>query len=309
MKPRPHSRRSTPRATSALAPLTGAAAFLALSLAPSAARAQTVQCCSGFTQQCAGTKSIWCVQNGAPAGTLPAAFCPYGDEVVSELESLFNIAAPSTFEFDVEWPPNLGRPAIRDPTVERVRRWGHGRRLRDRGRRKHHGLLGLSPRPPRSDQRLDGNVHAGMAHRLLGGSRERVPQRDGLANHGDARGEARRRQSDRGLPGPEGALLARRRQRGLAHPNVRQHVRLAEHGRRLPGLQQRLPVREGRQPELGQRRHERREPRRAPERVRRGVSEPRDGAVGPADHANAGERLFVGGDLARLQRPLGRRQR
>jgi MYXO-CTERM domain-containing protein len=73
-----------------------------------AARAQTVQCCSGFTQQCAGTKSMWCVQNGAPAGTLPSAFCPYGDEVVSELETLFNIQAPQTFEFDVLWPPTGG---------------------------------------------------------------------------------------------------------------------------------------------------------------------------------------------------------
>ncbi len=65
-------------------------------------------CCAGFTQQCAGTKSIWCVQNGAPAGTLPAAFCPYGDDVVSELETLFNIQAPQTFEFDVTWPPSGG---------------------------------------------------------------------------------------------------------------------------------------------------------------------------------------------------------
>ena len=72
------------------------------------ARAATVACCSGFTQQCAGTKSMWCVQNGAPAGTLPAEFCPYGDEIVSELESLFDIQAPQTFEFDVAWPPTGG---------------------------------------------------------------------------------------------------------------------------------------------------------------------------------------------------------
>ncbi len=65
-------------------------------------------CCSGFTQQCAGTKSVWCVQAGAPAGTLPQAFCPYGDEVVSELETLFAIQAPGTFEFDVDWPPTHG---------------------------------------------------------------------------------------------------------------------------------------------------------------------------------------------------------
>jgi hypothetical protein len=85
--------------------LATAAAFVLVSL--SAARANA-QCCPGFTQQCAGTKSVWCVQNGAPAGTLPQAFCPYGDDVVNELETLFNIQAPSTFEFDVEWPANGG---------------------------------------------------------------------------------------------------------------------------------------------------------------------------------------------------------
>jgi hypothetical protein len=65
-------------------------------------------CCTGFTEQCGGTKSVWCVKNGAPAGTLPAAFCPYGDQVVNELETLFNVKAPGTFEFDVEWPANGG---------------------------------------------------------------------------------------------------------------------------------------------------------------------------------------------------------
>jgi hypothetical protein len=64
------------------------------------------QCCAGFTQQCAGTKSRWCVQNGAPAGTLPNAFCSYGDLVISTLEMLFDLPAQDQFEFDVEWPPN-----------------------------------------------------------------------------------------------------------------------------------------------------------------------------------------------------------
>ena len=83
--------------------LAGTLTVLAVSMtaAPSARAA----CCSGFTQQCAGSKSYWCVQNGAPSGTLPQAFCPYGDEVVSELETLFGVPAPGTFEFDVEWPP------------------------------------------------------------------------------------------------------------------------------------------------------------------------------------------------------------
>src|SRR5579859_4019296 len=85
--------------------LVGAAALVAASLASTEARAA---CCPGFTQQCAGAKSVWCVQNGAPAGTLPQAFCPYGDVVVNELESLFAIQAPGTFEFDVEWPSNGG---------------------------------------------------------------------------------------------------------------------------------------------------------------------------------------------------------
>jgi MYXO-CTERM domain-containing protein len=85
--------------------IVGTIGFLGLSFP--AARAEAA-CCTGFTQQCAGSKSVWCVQNGAPAGTLPASFCPYGDEVVTELETLFNIPAPGTFEFDVEWPPNHG---------------------------------------------------------------------------------------------------------------------------------------------------------------------------------------------------------
>jgi MYXO-CTERM domain-containing protein len=84
----------------------GAVAFLATSTF--ALHAHGATCCPGFTQQCAGTKSVWCVQNGAPAGTLPQAFCAYGDHVVDELETLFNIKAPSTFEFDVEWPSNGG---------------------------------------------------------------------------------------------------------------------------------------------------------------------------------------------------------
>lgn len=85
--------------------LSGAAAILVVSTAAADARAA---CCSGFTQQCAGTRSVWCVQNGAPSGTLPQAFCPYGDEVVTELETLFDIQAPATFEFDVDWPPTGG---------------------------------------------------------------------------------------------------------------------------------------------------------------------------------------------------------
>jgi hypothetical protein len=92
------SRRSWPA-------LAGAAVVLARLTAAADADAQ---CCSGYTQQCAGTKSVWCVQNGAPAGTLPQAFCAYGDQVVTELETLFDVQAPKTFEFDVEWPPTGG---------------------------------------------------------------------------------------------------------------------------------------------------------------------------------------------------------
>lgn len=85
--------------------LAGAITLLGVS---AGARAASAACCAGFTQQCTGTKSVWCVQNGAPAGTLPQAFCPYGDEVVSELETLFGIQAPGTFEFDVDWPATGG---------------------------------------------------------------------------------------------------------------------------------------------------------------------------------------------------------
>jgi hypothetical protein len=96
-----------PRRAARLAPKTLLAMTALLAVSLSAARADAA-CCTGFTQQCAGTKSVWCVQSTAPAGTLPTAFCAYGDEVVSELETLFNIQAPSTFEFDVDWPANGG---------------------------------------------------------------------------------------------------------------------------------------------------------------------------------------------------------
>jgi hypothetical protein len=59
-------------------------------------------CCTGYTQQCAATKSVWCVQNGVPAGALPQAFCSYGDKVVSTLEMVFNIPAPGVFEFELD---------------------------------------------------------------------------------------------------------------------------------------------------------------------------------------------------------------
>jgi hypothetical protein len=97
--------------------LGGAAVVLSCSQAKESSQSDTVAlnapaaapaCCAGYTQQCAGTKSYWCVANGAPAGTLPSAFCAYGDEVVSELETIFNIQAPQMFQFDVEWPPTGG---------------------------------------------------------------------------------------------------------------------------------------------------------------------------------------------------------
>jgi hypothetical protein len=68
----------------------------------------SAECCPGYSQQCAGTRSYWCVANGAPAGTLPSSFCAYGDAVISEMESVFNIQAPQMFQFDVQWPPTGG---------------------------------------------------------------------------------------------------------------------------------------------------------------------------------------------------------
>jgi hypothetical protein len=80
--------------------------FGATAAASGAARAQ---CCPGYTAAtaCAGatlTKSRWCIQDSAPTGqaALPAAFCPYGDKVVTTLETLFNIKAGSTFEFELD---------------------------------------------------------------------------------------------------------------------------------------------------------------------------------------------------------------
>jgi hypothetical protein len=73
-----------------------------------AAQAQA-QCCTGYTAAtaCSGvtlTKSRWCIQNTVPTGqaALPQAFCAYGDKVVTTLETLFNIKAPSIFEFELD---------------------------------------------------------------------------------------------------------------------------------------------------------------------------------------------------------------
>ncbi|HEX4406013.1 MAG TPA: hypothetical protein VH560_14345 [Polyangia bacterium] len=86
--------------------LFGVATFIGLMAAASSARAQ---CCPGYTlaTACAGqtlTKTRWCIQNTAPTGqaSLPAAFCPYGDKVISTLEEVFNIQAPSIFEFELD---------------------------------------------------------------------------------------------------------------------------------------------------------------------------------------------------------------
>jgi hypothetical protein len=80
--------------------------FLGLATAARAARAQ---CCPGYTAAtvCANatlTKSRWCIQNTVPTGqaALPADFCAYGDKVISTLETLFNIPAKSTFEFELD---------------------------------------------------------------------------------------------------------------------------------------------------------------------------------------------------------------
>jgi hypothetical protein len=92
----------SPRARLALAVLT----FVGVATSARAARAQ---CCPGYTlaTACAGqtlTKSRWCIQDTAPThqAALPAAFCGYGDKVVSTLETLFNIPAKSTFEFELD---------------------------------------------------------------------------------------------------------------------------------------------------------------------------------------------------------------
>jgi hypothetical protein len=86
--------------------LIGLVTFAGLAVWASAARAQ---CCPGYTlaTACAGqtlTKSRWCIQITAPTGqnALPASFCAYGDKVISTLEEVFNIPAPSTFEFELD---------------------------------------------------------------------------------------------------------------------------------------------------------------------------------------------------------------
>jgi hypothetical protein len=62
--------------------------LVALSAWTSIARAQ---CCPGYNlaTACAGQ-------------TLTKSFCAYGDKVISTLEEVFNIPAPSTFEFELD---------------------------------------------------------------------------------------------------------------------------------------------------------------------------------------------------------------
>ncbi len=75
-----------------------------------AAEPASAQCCAGhtLTTSCttAPTKSRWCIANDAPNGfgtaTLPEVFCSWGDQVVTTLENVFNIQAPSIFEFDLD---------------------------------------------------------------------------------------------------------------------------------------------------------------------------------------------------------------
>jgi hypothetical protein len=86
----------------------GAAGFLGVLGGTADASAQ---CCPGYdlATSCQGvtlTKSRWCVQSTVPTGnnatTLPTEFCSYGDQVVSYLELLFSIPAPSIFEFELD---------------------------------------------------------------------------------------------------------------------------------------------------------------------------------------------------------------
>ncbi|HKP62813.1 MAG TPA: MYXO-CTERM sorting domain-containing protein [Polyangiales bacterium] len=74
----------------------------------SAAPAQG-QCCSGYSavSACSGaklTRSRWCVQDNVQNrdNALPAAFCKYGDTVVTTLEDVFNIQAKGVFEFQLD---------------------------------------------------------------------------------------------------------------------------------------------------------------------------------------------------------------
>jgi hypothetical protein len=86
--------------------LIGVAAFVASTVPALSAQAQ---CCPGYSlaTACSGvtlTRSRWCIQDTAPTGqsALPAAFCSYGDKVVTTLEKTFNIQAPDTFEFELD---------------------------------------------------------------------------------------------------------------------------------------------------------------------------------------------------------------
>jgi hypothetical protein len=89
-----------------MARVLGVAAFIGSVLPALTAHAQ---CCPGYSPAtaCANanlTKSRWCIQDTVPTGqaALPAAFCAYGDKVISTLESTFNIQAPGIFEFELD---------------------------------------------------------------------------------------------------------------------------------------------------------------------------------------------------------------
>jgi MYXO-CTERM domain-containing protein len=73
------------------------------------ASAAQAQCCSGYdlATACSGvtlTKTCWCIQHTVPTGqsALPKAFCAYGEQVISTLETLFDIQAKGVFEFELD---------------------------------------------------------------------------------------------------------------------------------------------------------------------------------------------------------------
>ncbi len=87
-------------------PFSSLAVFLGALLSAADAKAQ---CCPGYSLATACSdvtlaKSRWCIQDTVPTGqsALPKAFCSYGDKVISTLETLFNIQAKGTFEFELD---------------------------------------------------------------------------------------------------------------------------------------------------------------------------------------------------------------
>ena len=194
-------------------------------LLPARARAQ---CCPGYAPAtaCAGaalTKSRWCIQNSAPTGqaALPQAFCAYGDKVITTLETVFNIKAPSTFEFELDTETGgahtgTGCNALGDGVAY------------DAFAGNAYGATGfwgylLSMHEAIND--WTGMSSTGWPTDWWADHQSAFPEPDGLSRHEHDRRRQQRPEPHQGGRGAEEALLSRRRQRRREGRRARQRLR------------------------------------------------------------------------------------